>query len=160
MLDPGALYHLGVVVPALDEALAELGRRYGLTWGPRHEAQRTVWLEGAIVDVGFHTCFSVQAPHLEIIEAVPGTIWQQPSGSALHHLGYWTDDVASCSESLETAGSPPAPRVVSPPMAPTRAASPTTVTRGYFVEVVSSSIRAEMEARWQPAGLSVEPTCR
>jgi hypothetical protein len=152
MLDPGALYHLGVVVSDLDEALADLGRRYGLTWGPRHDAQRTVWLDGTVVEVGFRTCFGVQAPHLEIIEAVPGTIWQQPSGSALHHLGYWTDDVASCSERLEAAGSPLAAcGVAADGTYPGRFAyhhDP----RGYFVEVVSSSIGAEMEARWQPAG--------
>ena len=152
MLDAGALYHLGVVVPDLDEALVDLGRRYGLTWGPRHEALRTVWLEGSVVEVGFHTCFSVQAPHLEIIEAVPGTIWQQPPGSALHHLGYWTDDVASCSASLEAGGSQRAAcGVAADGTYPSRFAYHRD-PRGYFVEVVSTSIRAEMEARWQPAG--------
>jgi hypothetical protein len=151
VLYPGELYHVGVVVDDLDKALVDFARRYGLTWGPRHEAKRAVWSEGSVGEVTFRTCFSVQAPHLEVIEAIPGTIWRQPAGSPLHHLGYWTDDVAHCSEHLGAEGSVLAAcGVAVDGVYPTRFAYHRD-PRGFYIEVVSASVRAEMEARWQPA---------
>ena len=93
---------------------------------------------------------ALAAPGLAAAESLdrePGS-----SGSAVHHLGYWTDDVASCSTSLEASGSQRAAcGVAADGTYPSRFAYHRD-PRGYFVEVVSTSIRAEMEARWQPGG--------
>ena len=42
-------------------------------------------------------------PRLEIIQAIAGTIWE-PASSGIHHLGYWSDDVAADSAALTAQG--------------------------------------------------------
>ena len=46
----------------------------------------------------------MSSPRLEIIQAVPGTLWEPAAGSGIHHLGYWSDDVAADSAALEERG--------------------------------------------------------
>jgi hypothetical protein len=48
--------------------------------------------------------YSLQAPHIELIEAIPGTPWTILGEQAIHHLGYFTDDMTSASAQLLTAG--------------------------------------------------------
>lgn len=50
------------------------------------------------------TCvYSKTEPRLEIIESVPGTHWLPADGS-VHHIGYWSDDVAGDSARLADLG--------------------------------------------------------
>lgn len=42
--------------------------------------------------------------HVEIIQSVPGTLWKPVAGSGIHHLGYWSDDVAADSAELAADG--------------------------------------------------------
>jgi len=41
---------------------------------------------------------------MEVIQAVAGTLWMPAAGSGIHHLGYWSDDVAADSAALEAQG--------------------------------------------------------
>ena len=56
--------------------------------------------------------YTVEGPHhIELLQAVPGTIWElQAAGGSgalwAHHLGVWCDDVAATSAGLVAAGSP------------------------------------------------------
>ena len=56
----------------------------------------------------FHVATSLEGPpHIELIEAQPGTMW---SGEeiAIHHVGVWTEDVRGSSQDLAALGFPPA----------------------------------------------------
>ncbi|MFK0280891.1 VOC family protein [Streptomyces sp. NPDC090499] len=44
------------------------------------------------------------APRLEIVQRVPGTLWEPTPGSGIHHFGYWSDDVAADTAELERHG--------------------------------------------------------
>lgn len=44
------------------------------------------------------------SPHVELIQAVPGTAWAAAPGNAVHHLGYWCDDLAQSAQLLEDNG--------------------------------------------------------
>ena len=51
-------------------------------------------------------CYSVDGPHLELIEEVPGSIWVVNEHSNLHHIGFWSDDLVAEGSELAQAGCP------------------------------------------------------
>jgi hypothetical protein len=96
-------YHTGIVVPDLDVAAKRLTAVAGYRWTRPMEYTLPVSTPHGELDVPFRLTYSLQAPHLELVQEVPGTIWTA-GGSAPHHLGYWVDDIAVASEQLELAG--------------------------------------------------------
>jgi hypothetical protein len=56
----------------------------------------------AVVDQRF--AYSADTPRIEVIQAVPGTVWVPAPGSGIHHVGYWSDDVAGDAARLERHG--------------------------------------------------------
>jgi hypothetical protein len=48
--------------------------------------------------------YSVQSPYLELIQETPGTPWVAAPGNAVHHLGYFVDDLAETGKALEDNG--------------------------------------------------------
>ncbi len=51
-------------------------------------------------------CYSTGEPCIELIEEQPGTVWIRNEHSNLHHLGFWSEDLAGDSALLATAGCP------------------------------------------------------
>jgi hypothetical protein len=41
-----------------------------------------------------------------VIQSIPGTLWTPGPGSGIHHLGYWSDDVAADAALLGSRGYP------------------------------------------------------
>jgi hypothetical protein len=95
MLDYGDVYHVGIVVPDLDDGMAELADRFGISFpktqgitfhvDSRAHGDQRVPLRFAYSHEG--------PPYLEVIEAVPGSPWALGDGSAIHHLGVFVDDL-------------------------------------------------------------------
>ena len=88
------LYHTGIVVPDLDAAMARLSALAGYRWInpltytlPFRTASGTHELTSTFV-------YSLQAPHVELIQEVPGSPWTAAPGNSIHHLGYFTDSLA------------------------------------------------------------------
>jgi hypothetical protein len=48
--------------------------------------------------------YSLQSPHLELIQQVPDSPWIAAPGNSVHHLGYFTDDLAETARMLEADG--------------------------------------------------------
>lgn len=103
-LSTAELYHTGLVVPDLPTATARLTAAAGYEWTVPVEADLTVTTSAGDYEVPFRFVYSLQAPHLEVIQEVPGTLWTAAPGGAAHHLGYWVDDLAGAARHLETAG--------------------------------------------------------
>jgi len=99
-LTPGNFYHVGIVVPDIDSAAAGLTATAGYTWTKPVEATMSVATDAGVGDMAFKFVYSMQAPHLELIQEVPGTIW----AASAHHLGYWCDDLEATAAALEAAG--------------------------------------------------------
>ena len=101
-------FHVGMVVPRLEPALEELGELLGLEWRPIIDSAVPVHEPGGRADrtLRLRFAYSVAAPYLEVIEAVPDSVWALSEGSNLHHLGFWSDDVASDTDRLEQARCP------------------------------------------------------
>ena len=103
-LRPEDFYHTGIVVADLDAAMARLSAVAGYTWiAPM---SYTLPLRTASGTREFTSTFvySLQSPHLELIRAVPGSPWAAPAGNAVHHLGYFADDLAAAARALEDNG--------------------------------------------------------
>ena len=101
------LFHTGIVVDDLDAALAEMTELFGYEWCDEIHVDQPVQLPSGGTTVEFRFRYSRSSPRLEVIEHRPGTLWIPaggPGGSGIHHLGYWSDDVAADSAALQGKG--------------------------------------------------------
>lgn len=101
-------YHVGIVVEDLDSARRALTEQVGVRWGPvlRLDAVQYRDADGNDLELPTTMCYSVDAPHLELIQEVPGSVWSRNEHSNLHHLGYWADDLFGGSDRLSRIGCP------------------------------------------------------
>lgn len=101
------MWHVGVIVPNLEEAQARLSSALGLEFGPISETTIEICdSEGRYREVTHRICFTLEPPYMELITEIPGTPWVCNEYSNLHHISFYTDDVPSGSQSLSTAGCP------------------------------------------------------
>jgi Glyoxalase/Bleomycin resistance protein/Dioxygenase superfamily len=99
------LYHTGIVVPDLEAAMARFTALAGYQWITplsytlpfRTAAAGTHEFTSTIV-------YSTNSPHLELIQEVPGSPWVAAPGNPVHHLGYFTDNLANAARALEDNG--------------------------------------------------------
>jgi catechol 2,3-dioxygenase-like lactoylglutathione lyase family enzyme len=101
------LYHVGIVVPDIDEALESYTNAFGFRWTElRRSSQQDVMADGWRRTTEIRVCYSMDGPpYLELIEDVTGDVWGD-SAYGLNHTGYWTDDIASARDRLERSGLP------------------------------------------------------
>ncbi len=103
MLNYDNVFHLGIIVPQIEQGMEEIGRRFGVTWAEPTPSHVTLPTEKGPQDLSF--VYSYEGPpHLELIEAVPNTIWEAGPGSRIHHIGIYVDDVESEVERLTAEG--------------------------------------------------------
>lgn len=97
---PADFYHVGIVVPDIDSAAKRLTDAAGYRWTKPVEYSLAVRTAAGEFELSNRFVYSVQAPHLELVQEVPGTVWT----ATAHHLGYWVDDIASAAAQLEQVG--------------------------------------------------------
>lgn len=99
-------YHIGVRVPDLDVAMAEMGADLGLTWCSVQERDQPVWTpQSGAVSVPLRFTYSAEGPmHIELLQGAPGTIWDGRQQPGIHHTGVWVDDVAAETSALLAKG--------------------------------------------------------
>jgi catechol 2,3-dioxygenase-like lactoylglutathione lyase family enzyme len=105
-VDHSRCYHHGVRVPDLDEAMAELGPRLGVTWCSPQKRDQAVWIPGeGATALPLRFVYSAEGPlHVELLEGPPGSIWDGREQPGLHHIGLWHDDVKAGTEAMIDAG--------------------------------------------------------
>jgi catechol 2,3-dioxygenase-like lactoylglutathione lyase family enzyme len=105
---PMPLYHVGIVVPDVEAARSTLTEQLGVSWGPVLHLDAVEYRDGAGGDIVLPTtmCYSVDGPHLELIQEVPDSVWVRNEHSNLHHIGFWSDDLAVDGTELTRAGCP------------------------------------------------------
>ncbi|MGE0386670.1 MAG: VOC family protein [Gammaproteobacteria bacterium] len=101
-------YHTGMVVKDFDATCARLARESGVTFSPVINKTLPVWTRraGEIRMLSPRAVYTVQQPSLEIIQEMPGTLWEAVPGRPLHHMGFWTTDIQADSAALERGGMP------------------------------------------------------
>ena len=91
-MKPADLYHAGIIVEDFDATLAWYTKHLGYRWCEPVNRETTIITAAGEQVIPMHMTYSMDEPRLEIIEAVPGTLWM-PADSGIHHLGFWSDDV-------------------------------------------------------------------
>ena len=100
-------FHAGLVVADLRQTMDDLSAAFGLGWSSLRESDTAVWTPTGRVDLTFRGGFSTPGPtRLELIEAIPGTLWDGPSPTNLHHVSFWSSDLVADSQSLVEKGFP------------------------------------------------------
>jgi hypothetical protein len=102
------LYHVGVLVTDLDEAMERFGLVLGLTFGePRHLHLTDMVDDGEQVERHLHVVYSNEGPpYLELIEAQSEGIWGHQHGEGMHHVGSWQPGLEDKLRELAEAGVP------------------------------------------------------
>jgi catechol 2,3-dioxygenase-like lactoylglutathione lyase family enzyme len=104
MIPPADCFHTGIIVDDLDSATARFTATSGYEWTRPIEATVPIHTADGDFELPLRFVYSIQAPHLELIQEVPNTIWSAPPGAPIHHLAYWVDDLAAAAAELESAG--------------------------------------------------------
>jgi Glyoxalase/Bleomycin resistance protein/Dioxygenase superfamily len=105
-LSNDGLFHTGILVPDIADAMAEMGETFGLSWCAVQEREMAVWRP----TLGLHTTalkftYSMAGPHhLELVQGMPGSLWDGVADPGVNHHGYWVDDVKATTEHLVAGG--------------------------------------------------------
>ncbi|WP_245718434.1 VOC family protein [Nocardia miyunensis] len=101
ILDPGDQFHIGIVAPDFEATAARLTEVLGYEWGPEVGDLVSVDLpDGKSVELNLRCMYSTTVPRLEVVRSVAGTLWEPAGEAGMHHIGYWSDDVAADTEAL------------------------------------------------------------
>lgn len=103
-LPPFRMFHTCVIVPSLEQAMEELLPVHPEGWAEVQENEVGMKYRGADQTViARYTYSKLEPTHLELIERVPGSVWDADPKS-FHHVGYWVPDLMAASEQLEARG--------------------------------------------------------
>jgi catechol 2,3-dioxygenase-like lactoylglutathione lyase family enzyme len=98
------LFHIGIVAEDPEAAAATLSSVLGYEWTPLMGGPIEVALPTGETVVDIRCAYSTTTPRMEVIRAIPGTLWEPTPGAGVHHVGYWSDDVAADAAALEAEG--------------------------------------------------------
>jgi hypothetical protein len=144
---PEDQFHVGIVAEDFEATLAALSAAFGYQWCAEMGGSSAVRLADGEAVLNFGCVYSLTSPRVEIVRRIPGTFWEPTAGSGIHHVGYWSDDVAADSEELERHGYVrEAVRPGPGGFAFYRSAS------GFRVELVSRVAQPSMERLWAGGG--------
>ncbi len=106
-LDLFAPSHIGIVAADIDSAMAELGRAWRTSWTAGRDGKTGIpyRVSGGIQTVHFRSVWGTRGPlRVELVQAVPRTLWEPKGATYMHHLGYAVDDLALESRRLKRMG--------------------------------------------------------
>ncbi len=102
------LYHTGIIVDDLDEAMRTLGPALGLHWAPPLTATTPMRCPTGVEGREVRFTYGLEGPHhIELLEQIdPSPYLSLTGGRYVHHLGYYTTDLAGSAARLESMGFP------------------------------------------------------
>jgi hypothetical protein len=106
-LSPEDLFHTGLVVEDLDLAMKTFGALAGYRFTTVMALEVTARAaDGALQHASQRFALTLEEPRLELVEAVPGTVWVCDGSNGAHHVGYWAenDRIAAMSAELVAQG--------------------------------------------------------
>ncbi len=137
--------------------MKQLTDLFGYRWLHPVEYPVPVWTPEGESTVTLQMVYSIDEPRLELIREVPDSPWSSKGDTAIHHLGYFVDDVAAASKLLRTRAARsrcPATGTASTPAAsPITAARETSASRSCprgtieLMEAMTASLEAGEEPR-------------
>ncbi|MCH1512716.1 MAG: VOC family protein [Acidimicrobiales bacterium] len=101
------IFHIGIRVPDIYQAMEEMGESLNLTWAEVVETPgKSIWTpEGGHQKVPLMFVYSCEGPqHLELLEGAEGSFLDGREDSGVHHFGVWVDDVKAETDRLIALG--------------------------------------------------------
>ena len=98
---------LGMVVENLDVAMDELGRLLGCEWQVLRDGRALIpyRTRGGVRELPVRGAESLNGPpYLELLQAIPGTVWEPRGVSYLHHMAYEVPDLEAAAVEVERQG--------------------------------------------------------
>ncbi|MEV5647155.1 VOC family protein [Nocardia sp. NPDC052254] len=141
-------FHLGIVSADIEQTTATLSRLLGYEWGIESGGPLTVTAPSGQLSVDIRCVYSTTVPRLEVIRAVEGTLWEPVSGGGIHHVGYWSDDVAADMAELTAAGYEVEAVRPGPGGAPMFAFL--TAASGFRIELLTRAAESGLARCWAP----------
>lgn len=96
----GEQFHIGIVTDDTEVLMTDLTELFGYQWGESIGGAIQVELPEGRRTVELLAWYSTTAPRVEIVQSIPGTVWEPTAGSGVHHIGYRVEDVAVASKVL------------------------------------------------------------
>lgn len=100
---PEDQYHVGTVVDDFDGTVDWLSATVGYRWCEEINTENLLVSACGEQLVPLRFTYSMDEPHVEVVQAVPGTLFVA-TPRAHHHIGYWSDDIEADLASIEDAG--------------------------------------------------------
>ncbi len=103
MIDFKEIFHIGIRVPNIQAAMAEMGESLNLTWAELVEnPSQGLWTpEVGQQSIPLKFVYSCEGDqHLELLEGPSGSFWDGNENPGVHHFGVWVDDVKAETERL------------------------------------------------------------
>jgi catechol 2,3-dioxygenase-like lactoylglutathione lyase family enzyme len=97
-------FHTGFIVRDLEAAVEGLRDVLGVRWTAAHRIDVDAWTQSGRLRTRLRYVYSVEKPHIELIETKAGTLWSATEELSLHHLGFWVDDLVAEAARLEELG--------------------------------------------------------
>lgn len=101
------VFHVGFVVPDLDEAIPVMSEILDTPFTPPMELPGLeIHGPDGPADPRLRFSYSTRPATVELVQSVPGTLWDFGDRVRCHHLGLWTDDIVTESDRLAERGMP------------------------------------------------------
>lgn len=146
--DFGPLHHVGVVLaPTFDDAKAKLGATLGIEW--YDERTETLTLRDHLDRVHTYTDRYVLsrggAPHLELLDPVPGSFFRANRNHPVVEIGYVVgDDLAAASQQLTDAGMPRLGTIATEPQQGAVGVAWHQVAKNFLIELLATDPTLDM----------------
>ena len=156
MLSVQEVFHTGFVVADIEVAMEQFARTFDVSWTAVEDRELPLRGPDGPFRPRLRFAYTREGPpRLELLEAVPGTVWELPPTGvggllATHHIGVWCDDVAGTSRRLAANG---AARLVTYDAATDEAVGFAyhRLPSGPLIELVDAARRDDFE-RWFAGG--------
>lgn len=105
MFDITNPFHVGVIVPDVEKAMADYSAATGVTWHRLQSLDLTLIVDGELVETSVRFNYTKEGPlQLEVADGPDGGPWDASLYGGLNHLGCWTDDLRGDHERLSGHG--------------------------------------------------------
>lgn len=97
-------FHIGIVAEDPAATRAALSSVFGYEWGDEVGGPGPVTLPDGDTVLDLRCAYTLTEPRVEVVGRVPGTMWEPVPGAGIHHVGYWSADVAADAAELAANG--------------------------------------------------------
>lgn len=147
-------FHIGLVVDSLEPAMSSIGAAMGIEWRGVIEFDLALRQGKDEIAGSIRAVYSAGGPAaIELFEPVAGSVLTAAGTGRLHHLGFWSDDLAADSQELERKGWALAATVAGDDDGPKQFALHRSADHDFYVELVDPTRMGRLFGDLMPEGL-------